>query len=290
MCTVTRRLVYGAVLAMLSVSSAIAQTLSISIGVRETVAGGGPVPALIFDDAGLMGGMEHVNRDGQLLTVDGTWQEFTFTPATDVLTPFAGATANGVLDGAWGSLEHIRIRNEDGITQPIRLWIDVVTNTVGGISTFDDFSIFPYPVGSETMFQEPSHSGSTVGNLLPGGPDSSAITDTEAFSGGQSVEVNFQFIDNDPTRWLRLSTFDADNRPNPAIRFLSDTGGPADISFWLRAEIVPDPDPDPGDDRPTPAGVPAVNTIGLIVLSLIMGLIGRRRSRATRAGHTQDNE
>ena len=108
-------------------SSLSAASLSVSIAIRET---GGSGPA--FSDAGAGGGIEWVNKDGQSLTLDGTWQLFTFTPSTDTLTAFAGSTANGALDVDWASLEHVRLLNSDGITSPIRLWIDDVTNTDSG--------------------------------------------------------------------------------------------------------------------------------------------------------------
>src|SRR5690606_34930947 len=80
-----------------------AASVALSLGIRET-GGSGP----IFSNAGSANGIEWVNRDGQSLELDGTWQQFTFTPATDTLLAFAGATANSILDDDWAALEHIR--------------------------------------------------------------------------------------------------------------------------------------------------------------------------------------
>ncbi len=181
-----------------------AASMSVSIGIRET---GGSGPA--FSNAGSTGGIEWVNKDGQTLTADGTWQQFTFTPASDTLTAFAGATADGILDVDWASLEHIRILNSDGITSPIRLWIDNVTNTDSSGSTVEGFE--SYATGTEVIFQEPPFSGSTSGNVLATG--TSLVSNSMAYAGAQSDEVNLQFVDNDPTRWVRLTTF---NTPNSA--------------------------------------------------------------------------
>ena len=108
--------------AVLCVTTADAANLTISLGIRET-ATTGP----IFSNGGAGGSIEWVNLDGQVLTADGTWQTFTFTPSTDTLSGFTG---DGVLDGEWATIEHIRIRNTDGITDPIILYVDDVTNTV----------------------------------------------------------------------------------------------------------------------------------------------------------------
>ncbi len=201
-----------------------AASLSVSIAIRET---GGSGPA--FSDAGAGGGIEWVNKDGQSLTLDGTWQLFTFTPSTDTLTAFAGATANGVLDVDWASLEHVRLLNSDGITSPIRLWIDDVTNTDSGGATVEGFE--SYAVNDEVIFQEPSFSGSTDANLEPG--SSSLVSDSMAYAGSKSDEINFQFIDSNSTRWVRLTTFGTSNLPNPAMH-VNDTGGPARRSASTR--------------------------------------------------------
>ena len=228
-----RRCFVGALLlCACSAGTLSAANLAISLGVRET---GGSGPA--FSDAGTGGGIEFVNLDGQTLTADGSWQLFTFTPASDTLTAFAGATANSVLDTDWVSLEHIRIRNVDGITAPIRLWIDEIANTSASGSAVEGFE--GQTVGTEVMFQEPGFSGSTSGNVLAGG--TSAVTDTMAFAGSLSYETNFQFVDGTDSRWVRLTTFGTAILQDPAL-LVRQAGAPnPTVSFYLKAIVIPEP-------------------------------------------------
>lgn len=210
-------------------------SLQVSIGIRENNTAG----AIFGDGGGSGGGIEWVNRDGQTLVADGTWQLFTFTPSSDPLLAFAGATANSMLEPGheWAVLEHIRILNHVGITNPIRLWIDDVTNTVASGPVVQGFEAAA--LGSEVMFQEPGFSGSTSANLLPG--SLTAVTDSMANSGSQSLQTDFQFIDNSPTRWVRLTTFGTPNQPNPRVRII-EPGAPAPtISFYAKAMVIPEP-------------------------------------------------
>jgi len=219
------------ILSALSISSLSAASLSISLGIRET---GGSGPA--FFNGGATGGIEFVNLDGQTLIADGTWQLFTFTPTSDTLTAFAGATANGILDADWVVFEHVRIRNSDGITAPIRLWIDAIANTTSTGSVSEGFEGFA--TGAEVMFQEPSFSGSTAGNLMPG--STALVSDSDAYAGNHSNEAYFQFIDGDSTRWVRLTTFNTPNLPNPAMLARELVGNPT-VSFYAKASVVPEP-------------------------------------------------
>jgi hypothetical protein len=213
-----------------------AASMKISIGIRENDTAGP-----IFDDGGGSGnGIEWVNRDSQTLTADGTWQLFTFTPASDPLLPFAGITADAMLEPGheYAVLEHVRILNDMGIIKPIRLWIDDVTNTsLAAGAVVQDFEAAL--LGTEVMFQEPNFSGSTASNLVPGG--TTLVADSMANSGSQSLQANFQFVDSTPTRWIRLTTFGTPNQPNPRVRIV-EPGGPAPtISFYAKALAIPEP-------------------------------------------------
>src|SRR5687767_844075 len=110
---------------LFALASAEAQTFAVSIGVRET-----GTSAAIGANGGTAGGIEWINLDGLTLTANNTWQQFTFNFGTDTVTAFAGATANGVLDGTRGTLEHIRIRNTSSTLNPITMFIDDMVNTV----------------------------------------------------------------------------------------------------------------------------------------------------------------
>ncbi|MEZ5966797.1 MAG: hypothetical protein R3F56_23360 [Planctomycetota bacterium] len=201
-------------------------TVKISIGVRETEAGGGSFTT-IGGNGGTLGGIEWVNKDAQTLVLDGTWQQFTFNITTDPLAAFAGTTANGVLDGTFGVIEHLRVLNDTGITDPFVLWIDDVTATTqtGGPVNFGDFE--GYGSGAEVMFQEPSFSGSTSAFLLPG---SVSGVDNAVASRTSSCRCDFQFVNNTTTNWVRLTTFNTGFLPNPTIR-LDDQ---CVVTFWMR--------------------------------------------------------
>ena len=211
--------------------------LQLSIGVRETGFAGGPDTG-VGGNGGSSGGIEFINLDGQNLIMDGTWQTFTWTFATDTPTAFAGASANSILEGNYGVFEHLRIRNSGGVTGPITLWIDDITNNFqfpGGPPNSVNFGDFEsFAPGAEVIFQEPRFSGSTTGNLMLL-PNTSVVTNSAAFGGVQSDQVDFQFLDGLNTRWVRLTTFNTPNLPNPIVRF---DGGSV---LTMKVRAVPEP-------------------------------------------------
>ncbi len=215
-----------------------APTVQISIGVREVGANGQPFTN-IGDNGGSSGAIEWINLDGQTLTLDGTWQQFTFDVANDPVTFFAGVTTGGVdgaIDGTHGTLEHIRILNTGGATDEIAFFVDDIANTitVNGQAQTTTFGTFDgYADDQEVMFQEPSFSGSTAGNVLLG-PLSGV--DNYVASRSESCRFNVQFVDNSPTRWVRMTTFNTTTQPNPMVRF--DQG--SIISFWMRGGVSQD--------------------------------------------------
>lgn len=220
---------------ILAITPSYADSFKISIGIRENNTAG----PIFGDNGGTGGGIEWVNRDGQTLIANGTWQLFTFTPATDPLLAFAGTNANSMLEPGheWAVLEHIRLLNDEGITKPIRLWIDDVTNTVSTGSVVQDFETAT--LGTEVMFQEPGFSGSTNMNVFDG--TVSAVSDSMAHSGSQSLQMDFQFVNNDPSNWVRITTSNTLNQPNPRVRIV-EPGAPAPtISFYAKAMAVPEP-------------------------------------------------
>jgi hypothetical protein len=207
-----------------------AANLAISIGVRET-----GTAAAIGDNGGTANGIEFVNLDGLTLPIDGAFHTMQINFGTDPVTAFAGATANGVLDGTRGVLEHIRIRNIDGVTAPMEIWIDNIRNTTAqGTFTVSDFEGFA--PGLEVTFQEPGFSGSTSGFLMPT-PNSSLTTDLVSSQGTISDDVKFQFINGTTTNWVRLTTNATPNRPNPTIEFAPGNT----LTFDMRVLIVPEP-------------------------------------------------
>jgi hypothetical protein len=223
--------------------SANAASLLMSIGIRET---GNPNNLLVGANGGSANGIEFVNRDGQTLVADGTWQRFAFTPLTDTLTAFAGTTANGILDDDWGVLEHIRIANVvDGATR-FRVWIDDIDNTIQSSGPINFANFESATLGTEVVFQEPRLSGSTSA-LLQLLPNTSLVTNTMAHTGTQSNQIDFAFLTDGPApaNWLRLTTSNTPNQPNPLVRLReSVAGAPAvatTISFWAKAIVIPEP-------------------------------------------------
>ena len=240
-------------LLLASFAAAQAPQVAVSIGIRETGFAGQPFTT-IGDNGATTGGIEWINLDGQMLTLDGTWQFFSFNLANDPVTAFAGASANGVIEGGWGTLEHIRILNSQGYTGPISLWIDDVSNTItptGGSPTTTVFGTFdPYANGAEVMFQEPSFSGSTSGNILAG---STSGVDNFVASRTPSCRCDFSFLDATPTRWVRLTTFNTISQRNPLVRFDQSST----IGFWLRGGVR---QPDLGSQGPGAAIAEMVGT------------------------------
>jgi hypothetical protein len=211
------------------VASASAQSIAVSLGVRET---GTEEP--IGADGGINDGIEWVNRDLTSIPLDGGWHLFSVSFPGAALTPFAGTTADGLYSTTRGVLEHLRLFNEDLITDPIRIYLDdlIVTDAFGNAFNLGWEGL---PLGSEHIFQEPGLSGSTLSNLVDAG--SSAVTDSMAYSGTQSYQVDFQFVDADPTNWLRLTTFASGDLTggNPTIDFQGS------LSFRIKGAVIPAP-------------------------------------------------
>src|SRR5438094_429971 len=110
-----RRRARRAVLAMavasagMPIAASAADTWSISIGIREITTN----PA-VGSDGGTSGAIEWVNLDGQSITADGLWHQYTWNFGTDPVQSFSGG--NNVLSSTFnkGTLENIRILNSGG--------------------------------------------------------------------------------------------------------------------------------------------------------------------------------
>jgi hypothetical protein len=217
----------------------------ISIGVRETgttnpIGGNGGTQGAV---AGTNTSIEWINFDGPNLVADGTWQHITFNFGTDPVTTFAGTQPAGgaanQLDGIMGALENLRVRNINGVTAPITLFVDNIVNTVGGVPTVvEDFESYaavatPSNGAPEVVFRDPRFSGSTNTFLTP--TDTGNVTAESADQGLNSYRLGFQFNSSTTSNWVRLTTNGTANKPNPAINFAPGSS----LTFSLRAVVTP---------------------------------------------------
>ncbi len=82
------------------------------------------------------------------------------------------------------------------------------------ITDFDDA-----PAGDRILFNLPRYSGSTAIDLAAS-PNVAVITEAVgAFSGPHAMQVEWEFVDDAPERWLRLTTHNGPAIPNPTIPF-----------------------------------------------------------------------
>lgn len=85
-----------------------------------------------------------------------------------------------------------------------------------GPQMLSDFDAYTPDTGVQVMFRHPSYSGSTSTDLAVT-PNSTQVVSTAAYSGTNSTEVQWQWLDTDPQRWLRLTTHNVANMPNPTV-------------------------------------------------------------------------
>ncbi|MCA9252107.1 MAG: hypothetical protein KDA54_13340 [Phycisphaerales bacterium] len=158
---------------------------------------------------------------GFALIPSAGWQTVVFNPAIDPISPFF-SLGDGQITETRGILESIALSVDS--TSPGRssgaytLYVDNVVNVGAGPGSTDvvitDFESFA--LGDEVLFQEPTFSGSTAGNLA--GPLSvSKITADQANGGTQSAVMQWFFKDTTASRWVRVTTFGANNKELPII-------------------------------------------------------------------------
>lgn len=74
-----------------------------------------------------------------------------------------------------------------------------------------------YASGTEVLFRVPRYSGSTDSYLATSPNISQATNEVVAFAGDRCGKLSWQFVDTGPDRWLRATTSNAANVPNPTI-------------------------------------------------------------------------
>ncbi len=111
-----------------------------------------------------------------------------------------------------------------------------------GACVIADFEGYPVGLNASVLFRQPSFSGSTSGflaftglcNLDTGVYNCALISDEFAHTGTQSLKVAWQFT-GASNAWLRLTTFNTPNIPNPNFNFSHR------VRVWL---YVPSSTPD----------------------------------------------
>ena len=117
---------------------------------------------------------------------------------------------------------------------PLGAWAQFPSEVVGfNGPPIDD------PATSQEMFQQPGFSGTTVDYIVPNSPDLYDFNAAFRASGIQTegdaaMEVFFNWVDtNDPDGWLRLTTFNGPERPNPSLH----TNGQVRFKIVNRSEL-----------------------------------------------------
>lgn len=95
---------------------------------------------------------------------------------------------------------------------------------------FTDFDSFA--TGAQVMFRNPRVSGSTS-TKLEITPDVARVSTAKAFSGTKSYEFQFAFTPASTARWVRITTLNTANLPNPTISLTS----PLSIRFYTNKPI-----------------------------------------------------
>ncbi len=193
----------------------------VCIGVRETN-DTGPLgsPGGTSGEIEWVGAASAINGapQGTPIGPSDNWYVLTFNPLTG---PITGFTGNGAITATRGVLEHLAISvnstSAGRSTGPYEVYVDNVVNVGAGPGGSDfvltDFE--GYALGTEVMFQEPTYSGTTSGDMAPA-PSSNGVSDLEG-NPGQSYQLIWFWRDTTSERWARITTFGVANLPNPII-------------------------------------------------------------------------
>ncbi len=154
----------------------------------------------------------------QLTLVQGTAQPWTLVEGP----PGAAVSVRGLVSG-W-------VASEDEVGQVIDFTVRA-ENSAGSdevswqVLVEDPLPCYPvmlshfegYANNARVMFQYPRYSGSTPQNLEME-PNVAGVTDQVApFGGSACCKVQWQFVESDPSRWMRLTTHNSPYVPNPTI-------------------------------------------------------------------------
>lgn len=193
----------------------------VAIGVRETNdAGAIGSPGSTTGEIEFVGAASVVSGAPQGVAVNAVnnWQTLTFDPVAGPVQSFLG---DGAITATRGVLEHVAITanaaSAGRSSGAYRVYFDNFVNVGAGaggadavITNFEGLTL-----GTEALLQEPTFSGTTDQNLLLAPSDSEA---TDAFANpGQSAVLFWFFRNTANTTWVRLTTSNATQVPNPIV-------------------------------------------------------------------------
>jgi hypothetical protein len=151
------------------------------------------------------------------------------------VTPTAGQTMPSIMwnptvtvtniGTQWGALDGIMLISDDATDcGPYNIYVD---NLANGSTVFQDFEGFAAGTVAGAVYNQPSYSGQTAGNILDY-PNDATIVNEAAYAGVRSQRVQWQYKETALVpRWIRFNHYQATAMPNPLVN-LDD-----DVSFKI---------------------------------------------------------
>jgi hypothetical protein len=143
----------------------------------------------------------------------------TVTPTNVITTPSimwnptVGSENN--IAGNWVVLEAIALTSADETDNgPFDIYFDNLANGTNGV--FQTFEGFAAGTPAGAVFNQPSYSGTTSGNILTA-PNVADVSNAAADTGTKSLRVRWQFTSGATNLWMRFNTFNTSVMPNPLV-------------------------------------------------------------------------
>jgi hypothetical protein len=112
-------------------------------------------------------------------------------------------------------LEAIAFTSDDETDNgPFDIYIDNLANGANGV--FQTFEGFVAGTAAGVVFNQPSYSGTTSGNILTA-PNVADISNAAADTGTKSLRTRWQFTSGATNLWMRFNTFNTSVMPNPLV-------------------------------------------------------------------------